>query len=82
MEMCFHSNQHPSSIKHLLISLYFKYQSLKFIYFPIMNSPVFPSLNDIYCTQTKRKASSLTHGLPMDLKGPQSPPNHQIDLFI
>ena len=50
MEMCFHSNQHPSSIKHPFISLYFKYQSFIFSCFPDMNSPVFPSLDDIYCT--------------------------------
>ena len=48
--MCFHGNRHPSSIKHPLINLYTKYQSLRFICFPIMNSPVFPSLDDIYCT--------------------------------
>ena len=47
--MCFHGNQHPLSIKHPFISLYTKYQSHKFICFPIMNSPVFPSLDDIYC---------------------------------
>ena len=48
--MCFHSNQHPSAIKHPFISLYFKYQFHKFICLPVMNSPVFPSLDDIYCT--------------------------------
>ena len=48
--MCFHSNQHPWAIKHPFISLYFKYQSLKFICLPVVNSPVFPSLDDIYCT--------------------------------
>ena len=47
--MCFHSNQHPWAIKHPFISLYFKYQSLKFICHPVVNSPVFPSLDDIYC---------------------------------
>ena len=47
--MCFHGNQHPSSIKHSFISLYTKYQSYKFICFPIMNSPVFLSLDNIYC---------------------------------
>ena len=49
MEMYFHGNQHLSSIKHPLINFYSKYQSLKFICFPVMNSPVFPSLDDIYC---------------------------------
>ena len=49
MEMCFHSNQHPWAIKHRFISLYFKYQSLRLICLPVMNSPVFPSLDDIYC---------------------------------
>ena len=52
MEMCFHSNQHPWAIKHPFISLYFKYQSLKFICLPVKNSPVFPSLDNIYCTST------------------------------
>ena len=42
--MCFHSNQHPSSIKHPFISLYSKYQSFMFTCFPDMNSPVFPIL--------------------------------------
>ena len=50
MEMCFHSNQHPWAIKHPFISLYFKHQSIKFICLPVMNSPIFPSLDDIYCT--------------------------------
>ena len=50
MEMCFHSNQHPSSIKHPFISLYSKYQSFIFTCFPDMNTPVFPILDDIYCT--------------------------------
>ena len=49
METCFHGNQHPWAIKHISISLYFKYQSLKYICLPVMNSPVFPSLDDIYC---------------------------------
>ena len=49
MEMCFHSNQHPSSIKHPFISLYSKYQSFIFTCFPDMNSPIFPILDDIYC---------------------------------
>ena len=47
--MCFHGNQHPWAIKHPFISLHFKYQSLRFICLPVMNSPVFPSLDDIYC---------------------------------
>ena len=51
--MCFYGNQDPSSIKHLFISLYSKYQSLRFICLPIMNSPVFLSLDDIYCTINK-----------------------------
>ena len=50
MEMCFHGNQYPWAIKHPFINLYSKYQSLKFIYLPVMNSPVFPSLDDNYCT--------------------------------
>ena len=48
--MCFQGNQYPSSIKLPFISLYSKYQSLRFICLPIMNSPVFLSLDDIYCT--------------------------------
>ena len=47
--MCFHSNQHPWAIKYSFISLYFKYQSFKFICLPVMNSRI-PSLDDIYCT--------------------------------
>ena len=47
--MCFHGNHYPTSIRYLFISLYSKYQSLRFICFHIMNSPVFPSLDDIYC---------------------------------
>ena len=52
--MCFHGNQHPSAIKHPFISLYSKY--LKYICLPVVNSPVFPSLDDIYCT-TKTASS-------------------------
>ena len=47
--MCFHSNQYPWAIKNPFISLYSKYQSLKYNCLPLMNSPVFPSLDDIYC---------------------------------
>ena len=47
--MCFHGNQHPSSIKHPFISLYSKYHPFMFICLLNMNSPVFPSLDDIYC---------------------------------
>ena len=39
--MCFHGNQRPWAIKHPFINLYFKYQSLKFICLPVMNSPYF-----------------------------------------
>ena len=49
MELGFHGNQHPSSIKHPFISLYFKYYPFMFICLLNMNSPVFPSLDDIYC---------------------------------
>ena len=48
--MCFHGNQHPWAIKHPFISLYSKYQSLQHICLPVVNSPIFPSLDDIYCT--------------------------------
>ena len=47
--MCFHGNQDPSSIKHPFISLYSKYHPFMFICLLNMNSPVFPSLDDIYC---------------------------------
>ena len=47
--MCFHGNQHPSSIKYPFISLYSKYHPFIFICLLNMNSPVFPSLDDIYC---------------------------------
>ena len=47
--MCFHGNQHPWAIKHPFISIYCKYQPLKYICFHVMNSPAFPSLDDIYC---------------------------------
>ena len=50
--MCFYDNRHPCAIKHLFIGLHFKYQSLRFICFPVMNSPVFPSLDNIYCTSS------------------------------
>ena len=49
MKMCFHGNQHPWVIKHPFYSLYSKYHFLNFICLPVMNSPVFPSLDDIYC---------------------------------
>ena len=49
MEMCFHGNQYPWAIKHNFISLYSEHQSLNFIRLPVMNSPVFPSLDNIYC---------------------------------
>ena len=57
IKMCFHGNRHPSSIKYPLISSYFKYYSLKIICFLIMNSPIFPSLDDIYCTQNRKSCS-------------------------
>ena len=47
--MCFHGNQHPSSIKHPFISLYSKYHPFMFICLLNMTSPIFPSLDDIYC---------------------------------
>ena len=60
MEMCFHGNQHLWAIKHPFISLCFKYHSLNFICLPVMNSPVFPSLDDIYCRQTDRRIERQT----------------------
>ena len=64
--MCFHGNQHPWAIKHPFNSLYFKYHSLNFICLPVMNSPRFPSLDDIYCTSqgflpTAMKNQQLLH---------------------
>ena len=53
MKMCFHSNQQPWATKHPFISLNSKHQSLRFICPPVMNSPVFPSLDDIYCMYWK-----------------------------
>ena len=47
--MSFHGNQYPWAIKHTFISLCFKYQSLNFICLPVINSPVFPSIDNIYC---------------------------------
>ena len=72
--MCFHSNQHPWATKHPFINLYSKYQPLKYICLPVMNSPVFPSLDDIYCTHNrvfKPEREQLTDG-PMD----RQTPNH------
>ena len=47
--MCFQSNQHLLSMKHPFISLYSQYQTFISICLLNMNSPVFPSLDDIYC---------------------------------
>ena len=55
MEMCFHGNQHPWAIKHPFISLYSKYHAPNFICLPVMNSPVFPSLDDIYCKWIRKQ---------------------------
>ena len=58
--MCFHGNQHPSSIKHPFINIYSKYQSFMFICLLNMTSPVFPSLDDIYCiisVEEKKKSN-------------------------
>ena len=52
--MCFHDNQHPWAIKYLIISLYSQYQPPNFICLPVMNSPIFPSLDDIYCILLKK----------------------------
>ena len=52
IKTCFYSNQHPWAIKHSFISSHSKYQFLRFICLPVMNSPVFPSIDDIYCIQT------------------------------
>ena len=59
--MCFHSNQHPWAIKHPFTSLFSKYQSLKFICLPVMNSPVFLSLDDIYCITYITAEESFKH---------------------
>ena len=60
--MCSHGNQHLSSIKHPFISLYYKYQPFIFIYLPAMNSPVFPSLHDIYCSFSQLKRTDQDSG--------------------
>ena len=49
MELCFHGNQHLSSIKHHFISLCSKYQFFMYFCFPNMNSPIFQSLDNFYC---------------------------------
>ena len=49
MEMCFHGNQLSWAIKHRIISLYLKYHSLGYIFFPTMLAPVILSLDKIYC---------------------------------
>ena len=59
--MCFHGNQHPWATIHPFISLYSKYQFLKLICLPLINSPVFPSLDDIYCTNSMKN-----HTRPID----------------
>ena len=46
-------------LKHPFISLYSKYQSLKHICLPVVNSPIFPSLDDIYCKNMINKIYSL-----------------------
>ena len=53
IEMCFYGSQHPSSIKYPLNNLYSKYHPFMFICLLNINSPVFPSLDVIYCTQDK-----------------------------
>ena len=47
--MRFHGNQLPWAIKHLFISLCFKYHSLGLICFSTMLIPVISSLDEIYC---------------------------------
>ena len=59
--MYFHGNQHPWAIKHPFISLYSKYQSPKFICHPVMKSPVFPSLDDIYCMKMRIRDAAHVH---------------------
>ena len=66
--MCFHGNQHPWAIKHPFISLYSKYQSLKFICLPVVNSPAFPSLDDIYCTLSGESQRNLYFGHFLSLR--------------
>ena len=66
--MCFHGNQHPWAIKHPFISLYSKYQSLKFICLPVVNSPAFPSLDNIYCTLSGESQRNLYFGHFLSLR--------------
>ena len=60
MEMFFHGNQHLWAVKHPFISLYSKYHSLNFVCLPVMNSPIIPSLDDIYCMWWMNGPTDLT----------------------
>ena len=67
--MHFYGNQLSWAINYPFIILCFKYHSLNFICLPVMNSPVFPSLDDIYCRQTDRRIDKTVLGRPMtDIK--------------
>ena len=46
--MCFYSNRLSWGINHSFISLYFKYQSPRFISLPTILAPVISSLDEIY----------------------------------
>ena len=59
--MRFHGNQLLWAIKHLFISLYFKYHSPGFICFSAMLAPVISSLDKIYCTDKIKKPKILSH---------------------
>ena len=50
IKMCFHGNQHLSVTNHSFISLYFRYQLFIFFCLPFKNSPVFSSLDDVFCS--------------------------------
>ena len=52
--MCFHGNQPSKAIKHLIISIFFKYHSPGFIYFSTILAPAISSLDEIYCINEKK----------------------------
>ena len=71
--MCFHGNRHPSSIKHLFISLYSKYQSFMFICLLIcMSTTAFKVLSHLYprpaLSDQKSGLQSVLSGLVLALR--------------
>ena len=72
--MYFHGNQLLWTIKHLFISLSFKYHSLRFICFSTMVAPVISSLDEIYC---RSYYISLAGGLKKSSKFWYNEPSNQ-----